>query len=890
MNDSDSSPPQGLVDALADRYTIGRRVGEGGMATVYLAEDVKHDRNVAIKVLKPELAAVIGGERFVSEIKTTAALQHPHILPLFDSGEADGFLFYVMPFVDGETLREKLDREKQLSVEESVKIASAVASALHYAHGQGIVHRDIKPANILIHAGEPVVADFGIALAISAAGGGRLTETGMSVGTPHYMSPEQATADRDVNARSDIYSVAAVAYEMLTGDPPHTGSSAQAVLMRILTEEPRDVADVRKAVPANVRDAVRKGLEKLPADRFETAEEFSRALGDTAFRTERTVQAIAPEAATGGGGSSWRLASITAIPALLLGFVIAWGLRPDSAMPREVTRTELIPEGRWAGAFRRSVSISADGRTVAWVDSAGVLVRRLNDLEATGVEGTDGSELSVGLSPDGGRIVFTRLSGENGVVVAPVGGGSATVLVGQAARAAFWGADDWIYFQPSGQTLARIRPSGGAVDTLIRMAGSTDAVQYVEAVQPFEDRLVIVTWFAFDDNTVKTETHVVDLDSRETRKLADGVAIVGRVPGHDYLLFGQGDAAVDGSVESLVAPFDVRTGELTGPMIPYPTGRHPFAFTRDGTALERLPGGGEAPVLSIVDRTGEGHALPNVPDDMSRAVPSPRGDLVAILTDEEVMDLRADLWLYALPEGPATPLLRGTDGNSPHWTPDGEALLIANAAGDTLWSVPIDGTPPRSLWTVGDEPYSISGASMAPDGSVLVVDNRIGRPDTGLIIGPGGETRPLEDDPGYDPGFPVVSFDNEWVAYSSYRTGEQEIWIRRFDGSGAPIRVSLNGGLWPRWAHSSLELLYIDGDTCQGRCSWASARIGPGGRVLSRTTLNNVPSAGFTFIMPGDSTFTSLQFPGRGGPPVILAQNWDVEFAGWLESVGPEGN
>ena len=273
-----------LSAALEGRYRIERELGEGGMATVYLAQDLKHDRRVAIKVLKPELAAVIGGDRFVTEIKTTASLQHPHILPLFDSGADAGFLYYVLPYVDGESLRERLDREKQLSVGEAVGIATDVASALHYAHEQGIVHRDIKPANILIHAGQPVVADFGIALAISAAGGGRLTETGMSVGTPHYMSPEQASADRDVSARSDTYALGCVLYEMLAGEPPHTGSTAQAVLMRILTEDPRDLGEVRRSVPGHVRDATTKALEKLPADRFESAEAFRQALTDETFR------------------------------------------------------------------------------------------------------------------------------------------------------------------------------------------------------------------------------------------------------------------------------------------------------------------------------------------------------------------------------------------------------------------------------------------------------------------------------------------------------------------------------------------------------------------------------------------------------------------------------
>jgi serine/threonine protein kinase len=206
-----------LNTALAGRYRIERHLGEGGMASVYLAEDLKHGRKVALKLLKPELAAVLGAERFVQEIKTTAALQHPHILPLFDSGTADGFLFYVMPYIDGETLRSKLDRETQLGVDEAVRIARDVADALDYAHRHGVIHRDIKPENILLHDGRPMVADFGIALAVSAAAGGRMTETGLSLGTPHYMSPEQATAEKEITARSDVYSLGSVLYEMLAG-------------------------------------------------------------------------------------------------------------------------------------------------------------------------------------------------------------------------------------------------------------------------------------------------------------------------------------------------------------------------------------------------------------------------------------------------------------------------------------------------------------------------------------------------------------------------------------------------------------------------------------------------------------------------------------------------
>ena len=222
------------------------------MATVYLAEDLKHKRKVAVKVLRPELAAVLGAERFVQEIETTANLQHPHILPLFDSGEADGFLYYVMPYIEGETLRDKLNRETQLGIDEAVKITTDVADALDYAHRQNVIHRDIKPENILLHDGRPMVADFGIALAVSAAAGGRMTETGLSLGTPHYMSPEQATAEKDLTARSDQYSLASVLYEMLTGHPPHVGASAQQIIMKIVTEEAQPITTLRKSVPPNV--------------------------------------------------------------------------------------------------------------------------------------------------------------------------------------------------------------------------------------------------------------------------------------------------------------------------------------------------------------------------------------------------------------------------------------------------------------------------------------------------------------------------------------------------------------------------------------------------------------------------------------------------------------
>ncbi len=238
-----------LAAALGGGYRVERELGQGGMATVYLAQDLKHDRRVAVKVLRPELAAIIGAERFLREIKTIATLQHPHILGLIDSGEVGGTAWYVMPFVEGESLRDRLQREKQLPIADAVQIATEVAGALDYAHRHGVIHRDIKPENILLHDGSALVADFGIALAASKGGGSRMTETGMSLGTPHYMSPEQATADREITGRSDVYSLASVLYEMLTGQPPHLAGSAQQIIMKIIACA---VAPVTGGSPASI--------------------------------------------------------------------------------------------------------------------------------------------------------------------------------------------------------------------------------------------------------------------------------------------------------------------------------------------------------------------------------------------------------------------------------------------------------------------------------------------------------------------------------------------------------------------------------------------------------------------------------------------------------------
>jgi serine/threonine protein kinase len=292
-----------LSEALAGRYEIDRELGRGGMATVFLARDLKHHRQVAVKVLNADLRAVLGVERFLSEIRVTANLQHPNLLPLFDSGDAAGQLFYVMPYVDGESLRSRLDREKQLTVAEVVRIATAVASALDYAHRQGVIHRDLKRENILLHDGQPIVADFGIALAVSKAGGQRVTQTGLSLGTPQYMSPEQATGDRTLDARSDIYALGAMTYEMLTGDPPHAGNRRYETIRcraSVTPDPPRDAVRGFGAEGHHARTVGRPYRRQVRSDRGATHPAWARNGAAIYYESGREIARAELEATPGG--------------------------------------------------------------------------------------------------------------------------------------------------------------------------------------------------------------------------------------------------------------------------------------------------------------------------------------------------------------------------------------------------------------------------------------------------------------------------------------------------------------------------------------------------------------------------------------------------------------
>ena len=410
--------------ALADRYVIEREVGQGGMATVYVAHDVRHDRRVALKVLRAELAAVIGAERFLAEIKTTATLQHPHILPLFDSGTADGFLYYVMPYVEGESLRDRLSREKQLPVDEAVRVASEVAGALDYAHRHGVVHRDIKPENILLHEGQALVADFGIALAVSRSEGAtRMTETGMSLGTPHYMSPEQAMGEREITPKADVYALGCVLYEMLLGEPPFTGPTAQAIVAKVMTEKPGPIVARRDRVPAHVEDAVFTALEKLPADRFASAAEFAAEL--TGSRGAAVPRAAAVR-------RSWLVpvATVGAV-ALAAGFLLGHGVGSPAALPTE-WRGELLGGPQVAMA----PTVSRDGQLVAFeamVDGQtqlGVLKPQSGDWKVLTSDRSRGLVSTYSWSRDDSKIYFDRvLDRPNGVYsISPLGSEERPVL------------------------------------------------------------------------------------------------------------------------------------------------------------------------------------------------------------------------------------------------------------------------------------------------------------------------------------------------------------------------------------------------------------------------------------------------------------------------------
>jgi serine/threonine-protein kinase len=792
-----------LDAALEGRYRIERALGEGGMATVYLAHDLKHGRKVALKVLKPELAAIVGAERFLAEIRTTASLQHPHILPLFDSGEADGLLFYVMPHVEGESLRDRLDREHQIPVEEGVRFAIAIAQALDYAHRRGVIHRDIKPANLLLHDGQPVISDFGIALAVSRGGMGRLTETGLSLGTPHYMSPEQATGDLSVGAATDIYALGCVLYEMLVGEPPYTGSTPQAILGKIIMAEPVSAAEHRRSVPENADAAVRKALEKVPADRFTSASDFAKALADPGFR-----HGVAVGAGPGDRGS-WKrlsiaLAATTAVLAVVSLWLISALLRPE---PRAVARFDVTPgEAHRAvvSAPGVDIALSPDGESLVYVGAAPgggrqLWLRAVGALEPIAIPGTEEAAAPV-FSPDGLSVAFTA----GGTIRTRSLRDGAPVTVVTAGGAPAWGTDGMIYFGREGVTY-RVSATGG--DPVAFTEQAENLLQRLQDVLP-DGRGLLLTLVV--GTPAQARIAVVGSNGGAVRGILTGTMARYAATGHIVY------ATAGGTL--MAAPFDVRRLEVTGPSVAVVEGvavdydaTSEFAMSKSGLLLYGTGAGSESELVWV---RREGQVEPVDADwtaEFGSPALSPDASRVAVAIQGTAS---MDVWVKLLDRGPSTRLtLDGGRNDYPTWTPDGTAVTFtSDRAGPSfdLWTKRADGSGEPVLEL--DDESAVAEALWSPDGAWFIHRTSSNVQGAGDILGQrrGQDTPPVPlVATGFNEFAPAFSPDGRWLAYSSTETGATEIFVVPFPNTGdAKWLVSVRGGTEPLWSRDGRELFY----------------------------------------------------------------------------------
>jgi serine/threonine-protein kinase len=786
-----------LGEALAGRYRIDREIGAGGMATVYLARDLKHDRQVALKVLKPELGAVIGAERFLAEIKVTAHLQHPNLLPLFDSGEAAGLLYYVMPYVEDESLRHRLAREKQLPVYQALQIALAITSALDYAHRKGVIHRDLKPENILLHEGQPLIADFGIALAVSNAGGERLTQTGLSLGTPHYMSPEQATGDRVIDGRSDIYSLGALLYEMLTGDPPHTGSTAQAVIARVLTDRPRSVRATRASVPVHMAAAVERALEKLPADRFTSAQEFGDALRGRAVPAPvLEPHAAATRASRRAPVMMLALAGLALVASLLA----VWGwLRP--AAPNAPVRfpITLPPDIALHNVYALPM-VSRDGHTVfarAQVGSRIMLVKqRLDSLDVRPLPGTEDVGVPV-VSPDDRWIAFFA----NGQLrKVPVDGGPATSIAPTAiAPGIDWAPNNELVLGTFGGGLRRVPAAGGALQPLTQLdTARGEAGHAWPRVLPDGNTVVYVSWPGEGLAGARLAVTTLSSGGAESRLLdVNGTSPLGLVEGH--LLY----VRADGSL--MAVPFDMRKRETTGPAIALmggiyinrAVGASRVALSEAGTLLYMT----FTKQLVVKDLAGGERLLTTDPANFDTPRWSPDGRQIAVSVSGEQ---GTNISLYDIASGALSPLI--TDGINPSWTFDGKRVVyISTRDGrQSIWWRLADGsTPAEMLYEVpGDR---IGEALLAPDNHTLVYSSSTARETYSVDLT--GNRTPERVDPRRVTQHLALSPDGKWLTYLD--PAARQVAVRPFPGPGAATHVSEAGGEDAVWSHDGRHMYYL---------------------------------------------------------------------------------
>ena len=810
--DPSPSPPTQLAKALGAVYALERELGRGGMATVYAARDLRHQRAVAVKVLHPELSAVLGVERFLKEIELTASLQHPHILPLFDSGSADGLLYYVMPLVAGESLRGRLARERQLPVGDAVRIATEVASALDYAHRRGIIHRDIKPENILLgEDGSALVTDFGIALAVSQAGGERLTQTGLAVGTPQYMAPEQATGERSIDARADVYALGTVLYEMLAGEPPFSGSSAQAIVARLLTDTPRPLPAHRPAVPPHVAAAVQVALEKLPADRFPTARAFADALArpgavPTGATTSSGSARDAEQAAWPRAVARWLPWTVAALAVGSAAWLATRSRAVSSSDVAPVRFTLATPAfgDLYAGDAGVSVAISRDGRSVVYTAlSPGgrqLYLRRLDDLRPTPLPYTDGA-LPPFFSPDGRWLAF----GQGGrLMKLPLAGGDPTP-VANVTGIASWSRDLIVLSGEIGGGLRTVS-STGAVKPLTRPDTAGGGRWHRMPLVLPDGETVLFADYPVTGNVTTARIGVVSLSTGATTMLdLPGIAPLGLLDGK--LIYVRHDRRI------MAVPLDLAARRITGEAVPLvdqvlvgANGLVAAALAPTGTLVYLRDVQASTIVLAGIDGSRDSLALGRRMYAFPRF--SPDGRQLAVAATEGTAQ---DIWVVDLASRTSSRVTSSGTAERPEWTSDGRRIAyVSGPVGGRadFWWQPADGSgaPER----VGTLPNSIREVSFSPDGRLAVLRADTPRLQHQVWLMPlDAERTPRPLVVGdFDAMSARVSPDGHWLAYVSNETGRNEVYVRPFPTGGGRVAVSLGGGAEPVWAPDGRALFY----------------------------------------------------------------------------------